>query len=114
MATTITIEPAEKGTAKITIGPFTDMDTPPNEVTPLTLTWTLTTRAGVAIGSRTNVSATPASTVSILLAGNDLAMPSADPYRIIAFSWTYNSTDGSGLTGRAQAIFKIEQFVSVT
>lgn len=114
MATTITVRPAEKGTAKVTVGTFTDEATPPSAVTPLTITWTLTDLAGTVINLRAAVVVTPAPTVSFLLTGEDLAIPAADSRRALTISWTYNSTLGSGLTGREQALFSIEQFVGVT
>lgn len=112
MATTITIEPAEEGTAKVTIGPFTDESGA--TFTPITITWKLTDRAGNVVNSRTAVSVTPAPTVAFLLTGDDLAIPATDSRRVLTLSWTYNSTLGSGLTGRGQAFFSIEQFVGVT
>lgn len=112
MATIITVTPAEEGTALVTAGPFTDESGA--TVTPLTITWKLTDRAGTVINSRTAVSVTPASTVSFLLTGDDLSIAGTDARRVLTLAWTYNSTMGSGLTGREQAFFSIEQFVGVT
>jgi len=107
----ISVTPAEKGTAKVTVGPFTDEDG--TAVTPLTITWMLTDRRGTVINNRAAVVVAPAATVVFALTGNDLAIAGNALQRVITVSWTYNSTVGSGLTGRAQAKFSIEQMAGV-
>jgi hypothetical protein len=114
MSTSITVTPAEKGTAKVTAGPFLDEDTPANEVTPSSITWKLTDRNGNVINSRTAVSVTPAATVEFALTGNDLALSGDDTGRVLLISWEYDSSLGSDLVGREQAHFSIEAMVGVT
>lgn len=109
---TITVMPAEKGTAKVTVASFKDeSDT---AVTPTAITWTLTDRLGNVINSRSAVTVTPATSVSFLLTGNDLAIGDNGRQRTITIAATYNSTLGSGLIARAQAHFTIEEFAAVS
>ena len=113
MATTITVTPAEEGTAKVAVSAFTD-EAGAN-ITPSTITWTLTDRRGTVINARTAVSVTPAASVAFLLTGDDLAVTTdTSTVRHLLITWTYNSTLGSGLTGRAVAVFEIEQLVGVS
>lgn len=111
MATTLMIMPAEKGTAKVTVGMFTDEDG--RAVVPNTVAWTLTDRDGNVVNSRSAVSLTPAASISFLLSGDDLAITSSDRQRAITIATTYDSTLGTGLTARAQAFFTIEDFAAV-
>lgn len=112
MATNITVTPAEKGTAKVTVASFTDESG--TSVTPTAITWTLTDRQGNVINSRTAVSVTPASSVSFLLTGNDLAISNNIRHRVITIAATYDSTLGTGLTAREQAFFTIEDMAAVS
>lgn len=115
MATTITVTPAEKSTAQVSISAFYDTSTPPAAITPTAITWTLTDRRGTVINARTAVSVTPASSVAFLLTGDDLAVTTAtSTERHLLITWTYNSTLGNGLTGRAVAVFEIEQLAGVS
>lgn len=112
MATNITVMPAEKGTAKVTVASFKDESG--TAVTPSAVTWTLTDRLGNVINSRSAVSVTPATSVSFLLTGNDLAIGDNGRQRTITINATYSSSLGSGLTARAQAHFTIEDMVAVS
>jgi predicted pyridoxine 5'-phosphate oxidase superfamily flavin-nucleotide-binding protein len=112
MATSITVMPAEKGTAKVTVASFKDESG--TAVTPIAITWTLTDRLGNVINSRSAVSVTPATSVSFLLTGNDLAIGINGKQRVITIAATYNSTLGSGLVARAQAYFTIEDMVALS
>ena len=113
MATTITVTPAEEGTAKVAVSAFTDEAG--TAVTPSAITWTLTDRRGTVINARTAVAVTPAASVAFLLSGDDLAVTTAtSTERHLLITWTYNSTLGNGLTGRAVAVFEIEQLAGVS
>lgn len=112
MTTTISIMPVEKATAKVTVGPFTDESD--NTVIPLTFTWTLTDKRGNVINERSAVSVTPASTISFLLKGDDLAVGSNGTQRVLLLEWTYNSTLGTNLPGKEQVLFRISDLVKVT
>lgn len=98
MSTTLTTSAIEKSTYVITCA-FKNED---NEaVIPNSgLTWTLTDLNGVVINSRENVAISSASTVYIVLSGNDLqiinsAKSSED--RLITVEGTYNSDLGTNL-----------------
>lgn len=112
MATTINIMPAEEGTAKVTVSGFTDESGV--SVTPNAITWTLTDRRGNVINSRSAVSVTPASSVSFLLTGDDLAIGTYGKQRTLMISATYDSLLGNDLVARVQANFTIEDFVAVS
>jgi hypothetical protein len=81
---------------------------PPNAVTPLTANWTLTDGLGNVINSRRHVTLTPAASISWLISTGDLAIDDNGTERIVIVDWTYNSTLGSNIPGRAQAQFTIE------
>lgn len=113
MATTITVTPAEEGTAKVAVSAFTDEAG--TAVTPSAITWKLTDRRGTVINERSAVTVTPAASVAFLLSGDDLAVTTAtSTERHLLITWTYNSTLGNGLTGRAVAVFEIEQLAGVS
>lgn len=113
MATTtnLTVMPAEKGTAKVTV---TFTDETGASVTPSSVTWTLTDVSGNVINSRQDVSVTPGASVSFAMHGNDLAISGADVRRVLLVEWAYTSTLGSNLPGKAQAVFSIEGLVGVS
>ena len=102
----------EQGTYVITAA-FTDEDG--NAETPTSITWTLTDESGTVINSRLNVSVlSPASTINIVLSGDDLTLDEGvGTNRIILFEWVYDSDLGSGLPGKGQGKFPIEAAVGV-
>lgn len=111
VSTTLTVMPAEKGTAKVTVA-FTDETGA--SVIPSAVTWTLTDRAGNVINSRQDVSVSAAASVSFALSGNDLAIVGNDAQRVLLIEWTYNSSLGSNLPGKAQAFFTVAELVGVS
>lgn len=81
----------EGSTAQATVT-FKDQDA--STFTPKTLTWTLYDGAGDVVNSRSAVSITPASTVSVVMSGADLAMNDETldrEVRTIKFEGTYDS-----------------------
>jgi len=90
---------------------FTDEDG--NDVTPNTVTWTLTTTNGTVINSRQDVSETPGTSVDIVLSGDDLAIGSNGQHRILTVEATYDSSYGTDLPLKARCSFKIESLVAV-
>lgn len=80
---------------------------------PTTLTWTLTTDENVVINSRSAVSITPASSVNIVLSGNDLRYADG-ARRVLTIEGTYTSSLGSGLPIRDQVTFQIDDLLTVT
>ncbi|MBW2030759.1 MAG: hypothetical protein JRJ31_16980 [Deltaproteobacteria bacterium] len=106
----------EKGTVGIEIS-FTDENG--NAVTPDSITWTLTnmpasyTETPTVINNREDVSVTPDSTVTVVLKGDDLSLLSTEldesfVDRVLSLEYTYTSSYGSGLPGKAQYIFTVE------
>ena len=92
---------------------FTDEDG--TTVVPSAVLWTLTDRDGATINGRTGVSATAATTVSILLTGTDLTIVAGKANeRLMLIEWTYTSTYGSGLAGKEEATFIIDNLKAVT
>lgn len=83
-------------------------------VVPTSIAWTLTDSAAAVINSRSAVSVTPASTINIVLSGDDLALASSDRKRILYLNAAYNSSYGSGLALRDEIIFEIEPLTNVT
>lgn len=78
------------------------------------LAWTLTDLRGAVINSRSAVTITPGTTVTIVLHGADLALSDpADNTRLIKVAGTYNSTLGSNLEIKEQVEFVIDNLVAV-
>ena len=100
----------EKGTAIVTCA-FTDEDS--NTVVPSSITWTLVDKNQNIINSREQVSTSPASSIEIVLSGDDLKITerernygSADRYIVIEA--VYDSGAGSNLPLKEQSYFEIE------
>ena len=113
MPTTFTTPiPNEKGTAVLGVA-FTDEDD--SAVTPSTITWTLTDINGTIINNRDAESITPASSINIVMSGDDLALDAGvGDTRIVTVEWVYTSSYGVGLPGKDQAKFSIKDLVAVT
>lgn len=109
--TNLTVMPAEKGTAKVTV---TFTDETGESVAPSAVTWTLTDTKGVVINSRQDVTVTAGASVSFALYGNDLAITGNDARRVLLIEATYNSDLGSNLPLKAQAVFSIAELVGVS
>jgi len=79
-------------------------------VCPVTLAWSLKDLSGAAVNSREDVAITPASTVAVVLSGDDLAV---DGYfsgrRVLTFEGTYNSTLANGVPINASCIFDVDR-----
>jgi hypothetical protein len=106
----------EKSTYIVTCA-FTDEDNGP--VVPATGTWTLTDEDGSVINTREDeVISGLASSVDIVLSGNDLAISAGftgvSEKRIFTFEGTYNSDLGVGLPLRDQLIFPVYNLGAVT
>lgn len=86
-----------------------DESVPPKEVTPTTLSWTLTDLRGNVINSREDVVVTPEQETTIILSGDDLEVTEASKFvrRVILFSGTYDSDKQSGLPFTKQIKFKV-------
>lgn len=105
MPTTIAIAPHEESTLVLALT-FTDASG--GAVTPSAVTWSLHDDSGTVVNSRSNVSATPGATVTIVLSGADLAMPTTDRRRVLTVDAVYTSTEGVGLPLRDIVRFMIQ------
>jgi len=81
---------------------------------PTTVTWTLLDMDGDVINSRSDVSATAATTINIVLSGNDLAMEDNDSgKRLVLVEATYTSSYGAGLPLKKEYPFTIDRLTGV-
>jgi len=110
MPITITDTANEKSTFALELA-ITDENGDP--LTPNTLTWTLTDLAGNVINERAGIEiATPASTVTVVLSGDDLALPErAAPLRVVTLEGTYDSDLGNDLLLKEEVQFAIRNLV---
>jgi hypothetical protein len=114
MATKLDIKATEESTYIVTAA-FTDADD--SAVTPTSVTWTLTDTRGNIINTREDVVVTPASTITIVLTGDDLGMDEIgdEAKRIITVNAVYTSvTYGAGLYLKGAAIFTVKNLVAVS
>ncbi len=114
MAVKLSIKATEESTYIVTAA-FTDADD--SAVTPTSITWTLMDVGADVINERENVVITPASTVSIVLTGDDLGITEegGEVKRIITVSAIYTSeTYGVGLSLKGSAIFTVKNLVAVS
>ena len=109
MTTVLTTTAAEEGTY-VVVAAFTDEDDA--AVVPDTVTWTLTNATGTVINSRLHVAPTPASTISIVLSGDDLKAADGLARRVTVEA-TYTSNYGSGLPLNADCTFHLEDLVHI-
>src|SRR3990172_4773823 len=110
MPITITDTANEKSTFALEMA-ITDENGDP--LTPNTLTWTLTDLAGNVINERAGVEiTTPASTVTVVLSGDDLALPErAAPIRVVTLEGTYDGDLRSDLPLKEEVVFTIRNLV---
>ncbi len=103
----------EDGTYVITAR-FTDENSA--AVVPSAITWTLLGLDGNVINSRTKVAvAVPATTISVVLSGNDLALTASDSGdRRLLVEATYTSSLGTGLPLKKEYNFSIDNLAGVS
>src|SRR6056297_2747278 len=116
MTTTITIKPNELGTAIVEMS-FTDEDDA--AVTPTSLQWQLMKPDGTVVNDREfvdNSFTALAGEVTVVLSGDDLAMFGASDSgrRVFSIQGVYDSTAGSGLPIKDEAVFVIQQLLGQT
>jgi hypothetical protein len=93
----------------VVVASFTDEDGA--AVAPNTITWTLMDEAGNVINSRSAVVvAAPASSINIVLSGDDLD-PAESKHRVIRIDATYDSTLGNDLPLIETANFIIDDLL---
>src|SRR6056297_1983695 len=116
MTTTISIKPNELGTAVITMS-FTDEDDA--AVTPTDLQWQLMKSDGTIVNDRAfadNAFTALAGEATVVLSGDDLAMFGANDSgrRVFSIQGVYDSTAGTGLPIKDEAVFVIQQLLGQT
>jgi hypothetical protein len=108
--TTLTTEAMEEGSYFITIS-FYDEDDKAETPNADTIKWTLTDRDGTVINDRHNVSETSATSITIELEGDDLAIQSGETAPIvrrrITVLWEYDSDLGNDKPAKAECIFPL-------
>jgi len=108
MTTPLTVNAREKSTYAITI---TFTDETGTTFTPVTATWTLGDKDGTTINSRVGEALTPATSITVVLQGDDLQIVDSDndkEKRIFTVEGTYDSTNGSGLPFKESCYFYVE------
>jgi hypothetical protein len=80
------------------------------------LNWTLTDTAGNVVNSRSAVSITPGTSVTVVLSGDDLALLTtyAGRRRVLIIEGTYSGSLGTNLPFKFEAKFDIQDLVKVT
>jgi len=102
----------EKSTFIITANFFNEDD---NAVIPNNIKWTLSDSSGDIINFREDMTiVVPASTITIVLSGDDLAIIDTDLNRFFTIEADYDSALGSGLPLNEELQFKIRPLVNVT
>ena len=109
---------AQEGSTLGIVAEFTEKRTDIEETVLITpnagLTWSLTDLDGNIINDRDEVELVSASSVLIVLSGNDLALSGGYPAeRCVTVEGTYNSVLGNNLTLKDAMVFQIENLVGV-
>jgi hypothetical protein len=110
--TVLTTPALEQSTYAIVASFFDEQNEPvePND----DLTWTLTDLQGNVINARERVPIASATSVTIVLHGDDLATcETCGRRRVLTIEGTYNSALGSGLELKQEVQFKIANLIAV-
>jgi len=108
--TTLTTTAMEEGSYFITASFYNEDD---NAVSPNadTIYWTLTDEDGTVINDRDNEAESSATSITIELGGDDLAIQSGETASLVrrrlTLKWEYDSDLGAGKKGKAECIFLI-------
>jgi len=113
MATLLSERAQQQSTIIITVS-FADENG--KAVTPTSVTWSLTDTSESIINSRDDVSITPATSVDIVLSGDDLTLSATE--KIAGKRWLivkaiYNSDYGTGLYMKDSAVFYVDNLRDV-
>lgn len=114
MATELLPVAIERSTYVVTASFYDETTT---AVIPNSIAWTLTDDTGGVINSRSAVSATPSTTINIVLQGADLPIPSgsySDRNLYLTIYATYNSTLGTSMPFRHEVKFQVKNLLNVT
>jgi hypothetical protein len=106
----------EKGTYIVDVSA---LDAAFDEVVPDSLAWTLTTVDGTVINGRKAVSATPSTTTSITLSGDDLKILDDEKhreqvYRYVLTEIVYDSDEGDNLPAKEVVRFPLDNLTYLT
>jgi len=114
MPVTISEHAREEGTFPLVVTPTYKSGTVTVGFKPGTAAWTLSDTDGSVINSRSSVSLTPASSMSIVLKGDDLAITGDDRKTVkVLVEGTYNSTTfGNDLPYTEEATIIIDNLVN--
>lgn len=90
---------------------FTDQNGAP--VTPSTVSWSLCRDDGTYVNNRNAVAITPASTVTVVLSGVDLALdaPADSQMRVLVVTAVANTTYGVALPFVSETSFQIQHVI---
>lgn len=105
MATELDDHAKDRSTYRVTMSSFTSSTG--GTITPTSLTWTLRNEYNSIINSRSAVTATPSTSVSVDLYGADLVEAEGRKRKLIIDA-TYTSGGTTGLPLRDSAIFTID------
>ena len=72
------------------------------------LTWSLKDASGQEVNSKTNISISPAQSVTIVLTGDDLALTGSSAIRYVLIEGTYDGVLGNDLTVIKEVSFQID------
>lgn len=109
--TELQVTAGDGGTVVVTAS-FYDESEPPELVVPNSVAWSLRSGSGSIVNAREDVSVTPASSITIVLTGDDL-LYSDGKKRWLTIQATYDSTNGSGLSLTGEATFEIEDYLGI-
>jgi hypothetical protein len=114
MPISLTTNAEEQSTYAVTVAFKDDEGT---AVVPNSATWTLTDQDGAVMNSRLDEVISPASSVTIVLQGDDLALDTDEigsGRRILTIEAVYDSNIGSNLPLRESAAFTVLDLKAVT
>jgi hypothetical protein len=80
---------------------------------PTAIKWSLRDENGAIVNSKSAVSVTPASTITIILSGADLAYTSNQSKRVLTIEAVYTSTLGAGLPIKDEYDIPIRNLIGV-
>ena len=107
MAVTLSELAVEQSTYAVVVS-FTDDASEAVSPDSGSITWTLTDKAGNVINSRNGVAIASATSITIVLSGDDLAVPERRTVtRVLTVECTYSSDIGSNLPLEGEIEFKI-------
>jgi len=111
---TLSTEAVEESTYVATL---TFTDAAGSAVTPTTVKWSLSDFDGNLINNRATVTATPGTSVDVVLSGDDLALQNGEgnkvAWRLLTIQATYTSTEGVGLPLNEEYAFKVRPLVLI-